>query len=329
MPTRKRRTAAEFVEPMKALGVSAIPPGPWLTELKFDGYRCLGLVSGGQASLWSRNRRELSEHYPELVAALRRLPCRSAVLDGEIAALDEKGRSRFQLLQRRDAAAGRPPIVYYLFDLLRRDGESLLARPIEERKVQLKRLLQGASPVLRLSAVLPSPPERVLAEAAKHGLEGVVLKRPGSVYEPGRRSGAWVKKRISLDQEFVIGGFTPPGGSRTHFGAILVGYWDAHGALHYAGKVGTGFNAKLLASLHRKFLAHAQEACPFAGLPQARKPRYGPGMTRAAMREVTWLKPRLVAQIKFSEWTGEGHLRQPVFLGLREDKRAAEVVRES
>lgn len=304
---------------MKALGVAELPPGPWLTEIKFDGYRALALVAAGRASLWSRNRHEIGGRYPELVAALQRLPCRTAVLDGEIVALDALGRSRFQLLQRRGEGGAPAPLAYYLFDLLQLDGRSLLDCPIEERKAELERLVPpgGRDGVLRLSSVLRAAPAAVLAEARKRGLEGVVLKRPGSRYEPGRRSGAWIKRRISRDQEFVIGGFTAPAGSRAHFGAILVGYHDREGALRYAGKVGTGFDRRSLSALHRRFRPLARKRSPFAG----GAPAAGGG--------VTWLAPRLVAQIRFSEWTGDSHLRQPVYLGLREDKRAAEVVRES
>lgn len=155
-----------------------------------------------------------------------------------------------------------------------------------------------------------------------------VIKACNSRYEAGQRSGAWLKVKNVNEQEFVIGGFTPPENTRPHFGSIAVGYFD-HGKLLYAGKVGTGFDRKLLASLHQKFLELEIADCPFTNLPMAHKARFGQGMTRSAMRDVTWIRPELVAQVKFAEWTEEGILRQPVFLGLRTDKGARDVRREA
>jgi bifunctional non-homologous end joining protein LigD len=168
----------------------------------------------------------------------------------------------------------------------------------------------------------------LFAEAKKKGLEGIILKEAGSLYEPDRRSGKWLKVKNVNEQEFVIGGFTPPKNSRKGFGAILIGHYR-QGKLIYAGKVGTGFDTALLHSLHAKFLRHRSETCPFANLPLSHKSRFGQGMTRAVMKTVTWLKPVLVAQIKFTEWTVEGILRHPVFLGLRKDKDAKLVRREA
>jgi bifunctional non-homologous end joining protein LigD len=323
------RVKPGYVEPMKALGVGEISGSDWLLEIKYDGYRALAILAGKSAELWSRNEKPLSARYPEVTEAVSKLKCESAVLDGEIAALDEKGRPAFQLLQARaEGGPGSVPLVYFLFDLLHLNGVSLLEQPIEERKALLEKLLRGAPKILRFSPVFEQEPAVLLEEVRRQGLEGIVGKRRGSSYESGRRSGAWVKKRISFDQEFVIGGYTRPQGGRSHFGALVVGYYD-QGELIYAGKVGTGFSGKLLRELSKKFQAFIIPACPFANLPAGKKPRYGQGMTASAMRQVTWLKPSLVAQIKFSEWTQDGMLRQPVFLGLREDKRAEDVVRES
>jgi bifunctional non-homologous end joining protein LigD len=218
--------------------------------------------------------------------------------------------------------------VYYVFDLMRLDGRSLLATPLEERGAMLTALVKKPGASLQVSPTFRVEPARLLAAARKQGLEGIIAKRPGSLYEPDRRSGAWVKCKVLAEQEFVIGGFTAPQNSREHFGAILVGY-HSKGKLLYAGKVGTGFNRALLASLHGNFLAERRSKCPFENLPMTRKPRFGLGMGRAAMAKVTWLRPRLVAQVKFAEWTNEGLLRQPVFLGLRRDKSAREVRREA
>lgn len=158
-------------------------------------------------------------------------------------------------------------------------------------------------------------------------LEGLIGKRKDSVYEPGRRSGAWIKLKLVSEQEFVIGGYTDPEGSRTHFGALLVGYYEG-GTLKFAGKVGTGFDRLGLRLLHGKFEKIGSEECPFVNLPEAKGSRYSPGLTAAEMKRCHWLKPKLICQIRFSEWTRDGKLRQPVFLGLREDKDAKEVVRE-
>lgn len=321
--------AIGFVVPMKALGVTAVPPGEWTCEIKYDGYRALAAVQRGRTPrIWSRNEKSLAEDYPEIVEGLKRLDCRDALLDGEIVALDEQGRSRFQLLQQRSSAGTRPPIALYVFDLLRRDGVSLIREPIERRRAALERLLPKPLGPLRLSPVFRIPPADLLAEAGRLGLEGIVAKAAGSAYEPGRRSGAWLKCRIASEQEFVIGGFTAPEGGRAHFGALLVGHY-AGGRLLYAGKVGTGFSGQTLAELSAALEPLRQTACPFADLPSAKRSRFGAPMNAAALRSIRWVRPRLVCQVKFAEWTGDGRLRHPVYLGLRADKKAAEVVREA
>jgi bifunctional non-homologous end joining protein LigD len=319
---------AGFIAPMQALGVTAVPaaePGAWHGEIKFDGYRALAVLRRGRVELWSRNRKPLA--YPEVEPELAKLTCREAVLDGEIVALDARGHSRFQLLQGRDLGE-RPPIVYFVFDLLQLDGRSLLAEPIEARRAALARLLKKSRGTVQLSPWIEAEPAALLAEARRQGLEGIVLKRRGSAYEADRRSGAWLKVKNLNEQEFVIGGFTPPQNSRRHFGALLIGHYRGK-KLIYAGKVGTGFDARLLGSLHARFLRLRSAACPFANLPLDHRSRFGQGMTPAVMRTVTWLRPTLVAQIRFAEWTQEGLLRQPVFLGLRADKAARRVRREA
>lgn len=313
---------------MKALAADQTPAGVWHCEIKFDGYRAIAVVNNGKAELWSRNHKPLSPDYPEIIAALEKLKCRSAVLDGEIVALDAKGRSRFQLLQGRDLPGERPTLAYFVFDLLHRDGKSFVDAPLEERREQLALLCRRAKKPLQLSPVFQVEPSELLAEARKQGLEGIIAKRPGSLYEVDRRSGAWLKCKMVAEQEFVIGGFTSPRNSRQYFGAILVGHYQ-RGKLIYAGKVGAGFNHELLRSLHAKFLKRTRKGCPFDNLPMEKKPRFGEGMTGAAMKRVTWLKPELIAQVKFAEWTHDGLLRQPVFLGLRDDKSAKSVHREA
>ncbi len=327
--TLRARQPAVFIPPMKALGVESVPPGDWRLEIKFDGYRAVAVVNDGTVELWSRNEKPLTAGYPEVVAALRELRCTSAVLDGEIVAMDDQGRSRFQLLQQRDLKPGAGPIIFYVFDLLQQDGNSLLDRPIEERQEAL-RVLIGARKggAVRLSPVFDSKPEQLLAAAREQGLEGIIAKRAGSVYEPDRRSGAWLKWKVHGEQEFVIGGFTPPKNSRPHFGAILVGYYQ-DGRLQYAGKVGSGFGHAKLASLHAEFRRRRVDDSPFVNLPLGRRSRFGGGMTAGEMRHVTWIAPELVCQVRFTEWTDDGLLRHPVFLGLRSDKNAREVRREA
>ena len=311
---------------MKALGATEVPTGHWHCEIKFDGYRALAVLNAGKVELWSRNHRPLQADYPEVATALAEVKCRNAVLDGEIVALDASGRSRFQLLQNREVS-DRPKIAFFVFDLLHLDGRDLTARPIEERRKILTTLLMKSKAPLQLSPAFEVEPAELLKAAKQKGLEGIIAKRPGSPYEAGRRSGAWLKCKVLGEQEFVIGGFTSPQRSRQFFGASRIGYYR-RGKLFCAGKVGTGFSSRLLESLHAKFLKRTQTACPFANLPMAGRPRFGTGMTRRDMQKVTWLKPEFVAQIKFAEWTNDGVLRQPVFLGLRKDKPAKQVRRE-
>jgi bifunctional non-homologous end joining protein LigD len=306
---------------MKALGVTGIPEGEWHLEIKFDGYRALAALQNGRdPELWSRNEKSFADDYPELVEAFERVRCRDALIDGEIVALDEKGRSRFQLLQQRTSAESRPAIFYYAFDLLQLDGRSLLAEPIEMRRKKLERLLKRPPERIRLSAVFDVSPDRLLQEVKRKGLEGIIAKAVGSAYEADRRSGAWLKQRLRNEQEFVICGYTPPAGSRTHFGALLVGY-HAEGELQYAGKVGTGFDQARLTSLHKRFQSLRRASCPFKNVPA--------NLPGKSTRMVQWLRPVLVCQVSFAEWTADGRLRQPAFLGMRSDKKAKDVVREA
>jgi len=326
-PRRPPRASASFIAPMKALGTAQLPTGTWHCELKYDGYRGIAVLNGGEATVWSRNRKPLGD-YPAVNEALAGLRCRNAVLDGEVVALDPQGRSRFQLLQNAAAGGAAPKLVFYVFDLMFLDGTELAALPLEERRRRLRALVGKRKGVLQVAPAFEVEPAVLFAEARRHGLEGIIAKRPGSRYEADRRSGAWLKCKVLAEQEFVIGGFSAPQNSREHFGALLVGYFR-DGELRYAGKVGTGFNRALLSSLHAQFSQRRTDACPFADLPSERRSRFGRGMGAAEMRKVTWIRPELVAQVKFAEWTEEGLLRQPVFLGLRTDKAASEVRREA
>jgi bifunctional non-homologous end joining protein LigD len=317
----------KFVEPMKAKLAATAPKGDWIYEIKFDGFRALALKGGSQARLLSRNEKDLGGKFPELMDSILQLPAQDAIVDGEIVALDEEGRSSFQLLQARELGQERPPLFFYAFDLLQLDGKNLMKRPLEERKETLARLLGTAKGDIRYSAALDSSVDRLLDQARSLGLEGLIGKRVGSVYEVGKRSGTWIKLKLHQEQEFVIGGYTDPEGTRSYFGSLLVGVYS-RGKLQFCGKVGTGFNRKLLGSLHKAFKKIASDTCPFANLPEKRAGRWGQGVTPAEMKRCHWVKPTMVCQIKFSEWTRDDRLRQPVFLGLREDKNAKEVVRE-
>jgi bifunctional non-homologous end joining protein LigD len=317
----------KFVEPMKARLVSAPPAGEWRYEIKFDGYRALACKAGREVRLISRNEKDFSSKFPELIDALADLPVENAVVDGEIVALDSKGRSSFQLLQAFAMGEERPPLFYYAFDLLQHGGKSLQNESLDTRKATLEKILRGRKGLVRYSAPLGDNGRALLKKARQLGIEGLIGKRPDSRYESGRRSGAWIKLKLTHEQEFVIGGYTNPEGSRACFGALLVGYYQGK-SLVFAGKVGTGFNERSLRQLHARFQKLIRATCPFSNLPEARTGGHAQPMTATAMKRCHWLQPSLVCQLKFSEWTRDGKLRQPVFLGLREDKSAREVVRE-
>jgi len=218
-------------------------------------------------------------------------------------------------------------LYYYVFDLLQLDGKDLLGLPLTTRKEALGQLCENAGDPIRFSGALGGNPEKLLQKIKRMGLEGIVGKLADSKYEAGRRSGAWIKLKTLNEQEFVIGGYTPPAGARKQFGALLVGYYEKKKLL-FAGKVGTGFDTKLLASLHAQLDAEGREDCPFADLPSKQGGKWVQGITPAMMRKCHWVNPGFVAQVKFAEWTRDAKLRQPVFLGLREDKKPAQVKRE-
>ena len=314
-----------FIEPMQALPTEKLPEGDWLYEVKLDGYRALAFKDGKEVRLVSRNQKAFN--YPQLLDSLKLLPPEHIILDGEIVALDEKGRSSFQLLQVFKSSEQRVPLVYHAFDLLFLDGKDLRKEPLSTRRKLLGDVLKKAPANIRLSEGLQGSKEDLLRVAQEFGLEGLVAKKTNSVYESGRRSGAWVKLKITKSQEFVIGGYTLPEGSRKYFGALLVGYNSQEG-LRFAGRVGTGFSEKLLASVDAQLQKLKRSTCPFINLPEKTKGRWGLGITPAVMKRCQWVKPVLVAQVKFTEWTLDDQLRQPVFLGLRTDKQAEDVVRE-
>jgi bifunctional non-homologous end joining protein LigD len=325
---KKRHSPVQFIQPMKALLQSSPPDeDDWIYEIKFDGFRALAFANGEDVRLLSRNEKSFDDKFPEIADAIRDLKWDDAILDGEIVALDAKGISSFQLLQAFELGQQRPPIYFYAFDLLKLKGKDLRRQPLVDRKSQLEKLLSEQSGLVRYSASLGEKPGPLLNQARKLGLEGLIGKRKESVYEAGRRSGSWIKLKLHQEQEFVIGGFTNPEGARQHFGALLLGFYKNE-KLHFCGKVGTGFNDKLLGNLKERFNGLGSISCPFVNLPEKRTGRYGAGVTAAEMKRCHWLEPEMVCQVKFSEWTRDDKLRQPVFIGLREDKDAQEVIRE-
>ena len=328
LPSDLPATKPHFIEPMKAKLVEKPPTaGNWIYELKFDGIRLIAVKDHKKVWLLSRNQNDLSGRFPEIVQAVKNLPPDECVLDGEVVALDEEGRSSFQLLQAREMDGRKSPIYFYAFDLPQLNGQTLVSLPLEVRKSVLEGLCVDAGGPIRYSGAIGGDANQLLNEVERRGLEGIIGKLRNSVYEPGRRSGAWIKLKCVNEQEFVIGGYTPPQGARKYFGAILVGYYKGDD-LVFAGKVGTGFTVKSLATLHKKFLGERRADCPFVDLPSKQNGEWVLGITPSMMKKMRWTNPKFVAEIKFAEWTRDGKLRAPVFVGLREDKKPTEIVRE-
>lgn len=317
-----------FIPPMKPKLLEKPPADSgWVYELKFDGIRLITVKNGAKVSLISRNGNELAGRFPEIVEAVSMLPIADCVIDGEVVALDKKGGSSFQLLQAREIEGRKSPIYYYVFDLLQAAGKSLTGLPLERRKSLLATLCEDSAESIRLSGEIGGDPDALLREVKRLGLEGIIGKRSGSVYESDRRSGTWIKVKCVDEQEFVIGGMTPPQGSRKYFGALLVGYYEKKRLL-FAARVGTGFDTRQLATLYQLFMKEKRHDCPFADLPSKERGVWSQGITPAMMLRCQWIDPVFVCQVKFAEWTRDGNLRQPVFLGLRDDKKPTEVVRE-
>jgi bifunctional non-homologous end joining protein LigD len=291
----------------------------WIFERKLDGVRCLAFRKGNGIALLSRNRASKNATYPELIEPLQQQPARDFIVDGEVVAFQGRRTSFSRLQQRMGAttleAARRSgvPVYYYAFDLLHLNGFDTTGLALRDRKRLLETAFTFRDPI-RLSQHWDTHGERFFARACRAGWEGLIAKRADSPYQH-KRSADWLKFKCDNQQELVIGGFTFPRGSRVGFGALLVGYYD-RGQLRYAGKVGTGYDADTLRRLSARLSRLKQSRPAFADHEQIGE------------REVTWVKPALVAQVAFTEWTRDGKLRHPRFLGLREDKSAREVVRE-
>jgi len=313
--------------PMLASVGEEIPRGEeWTFEPKYDGIRILAFVADGSVSLLSRNGNAKTAQFPEIVAALAglsRARKKPFVLDGEIVAMDDGRPARFQQLQTRMHATDRAhiaarrddtPVAYMVFDVLLDGGEALIHEAQHVRRAHLLQLLNPPVPhVLRVSDSLSGSAAKLLTKARTLGWEGVIAKRKDAIYEPGKRSRAWLKLKVEQRQEFVVGGYTEPRNSRQHLGAILLGYYDNEGHLIYAGHTGGGFSRATLTDMYRRLRALERKTSPFVKQPRTNEKAH-------------WTRPRVVVEVKFNEWTAEGKLRQPIFVGVRDDK-APELVR--
>lgn len=300
----------------------------WIYEVKWDGYRAVSLIHDGIASLVSRNQNDLTSEFPEIAAALKALPVENAIVDGEVVALDEEGRPSFSLMQQRTgmthpgARTSRNrgvPIVYYAFDLLYLDGYNLMAVGLEQRKELLQQIIPTDKGFIRFSDHYPEQGKALYGVARDKGLEGIVAKLRSGAYVQ-KRSREWLKIKITRRQECVIAGYTDPKGSRENFGSIVLGLYDPDGKLVHVGNAGSGFSGATHSALWKKLHALETDKNPFGSkIESTRKPH--------------WVKPELVAEIKFSEWTHEGErggfkMRAPIFQGLRFDKKPRECVFE-
>jgi bifunctional non-homologous end joining protein LigD len=322
-PDPGREPMPERIEPMKATLAKLPTEGEgWGYEIKWDGVRAIAYCQPGHVRIESRNLIEITSQYPEVARIRGAIGGESVILDGELVAYDDEGRPSFQRLQRRMHLAsesevrrrmGDTPVTYVIFDLLYADGKVLFERPYEERRERLEALgLDGES--WQTPAYHRGDGGALLDASKAQGLEGIVAKRLGSPYRPGKRSREWLKVKNHRSQELVIGGWVPGKGRRSgELGALLVGYRD-DGALRYAGKVGTGFDADDLRLLRDRLAPLETDASPFEG--------------RQPPKDSVFVRPELVAEVEFSEWTNAGTLRHPSYKGLREDKPAADVVRE-
>ena len=318
----KQAVMPEIIRPMLATLVDQPFSDPdWLFETKWDGIRAICFVNNNQARFVSRNQNDLTAQYPEFADIGAGINGRQVTLDGEIVALDEQGVSRFQLLQSRmgrknvaeiERLAARTKVVYYVFDLLHHDGFDLTGCTLLERKAKLEAILKPSKNV-RYSEHIIEHGEQLYKEIAKVPLEGMIAKRLDTIYVQ-KRSRDWLKIKTILESEVVIGGYTKPRNSRSYFGALVVGLYD-QGELRYVGHAGGGFNEKSLEQVYKLLQPLKTQASPFAEKVQTNEP-------------VQWVKPKVVAQVKFAEWTADRRMRQPIFLGLREDKKAVEATFE-
>ncbi len=312
------------LEPMLATLVDAPAAGAdWFYEMKWDGYRCIAYLDNGSVTLKSRNNKSFDEKFYPVRQALEGWNTR-AVVDGEIIVLNEKGLPDFSDLQLwRSEADGR--LAFYAFDVLWLEGYSLMHLPVEKRKKILETILPAKNPMIKFSETLEATGEEAFQLAEQFQLEGVMAKKAGSIYMPGKRSKDWLKIKTEKRQEFIIGGYTLNEGSNKLFSALLLGIME-NGAFHFVSPVGTGFNLKMQEMILKKLKPLETNKCPFVTVPEYNKPsRFRPNPPKAS---VTWVKPKIVAEISYREMTKDGAVRHPSFKGLREDKKPVDVVKE-
>jgi DNA ligase D-like protein (predicted ligase) len=314
---------AGFIEPMRLLRADTLPDDAtqWEYQLKLDGYRAVAFKRAGKVHLRSRNDNDFASRYPAVLEGLSKLP-NDTVIDGELIAFDEEGRPSFNAMQN---AGPDTQIIYYVFDVMVLRGRDLMAASLDDRREMLERhVVSVLSEPVRYAGQLKASLRDLIASVKAQGLEGLVAKRRTSRYEPGLRSGAWRKMRINRGQEFVIGGYTV--GTRS-FDALVLGYYEG-ARLMYVARTRNGFTPAIRQRLFKKLQPLEIRDCPFVNLPELRSGRWGQGLTKAKMAECRWVKPVLVAQVEFLEWTADDHLRHTKFVGLRDDKAARDVTRD-
>jgi DNA ligase D-like protein (predicted ligase) len=315
------KAKAKFIEPMLLEPTTALPDDPKRYEygIKLDGYRAIAFKTGGKVSLRSRNDNDFSRRYGIVLTGLAGLPDET-VIDGEIVALDEEGRPSFMLLSQW--MPGSTPILYYVFDVMMLAGRDLTREPFKVRRDLLrKEVLPTLTEPVRYAEPVDVPLDKLIASVKQFGFEGVVGKRLDSPYEPGLRTGKWQKLRVNQSQEFVIGGYTI---GTAPFDALILGYYEGE-ELHYVARTRSGFTPAMRAQIFKKFRGLEIKECPFVNLPETKSGRFGQGLTKEKMSTCRWLKPTLVAQIEYVEWTEGNHLRHTKFIGLRDDKDARDV----
>lgn len=318
LPSASSKPLPDRLELQLATLVRQAPDGDqWLSEIKFDGYRMICRVQGDRVGFSSRNHLDWTERLRHLATAVGRLGLENTILDGEVVTLEPDGTTSFQSLQNAFREGRGDQLTYYVFDVLYLAGHDLRQLPLADRKRILSKLLTGQNGPIRYSEHVVGQAPEFFRQACKRRLEGIMCKRADQPYRAGRGTD-WVKVKCAHREEFVIGGYTPPAGSRRGFGALLIGYFNKQEQLVYAGRVGTGFSDRVLDELSKRLAKLERQQSPFIDLQ---------GATGEA-RGVHWVAPRLVAQVEFGEWTRDGRLRHPAFLGLREDKPARQVHRE-
>jgi DNA ligase D-like protein (predicted ligase) len=312
-----------FIDPMLAKRVEKLPEGPeWEYELKLDGYRLQAIKSGDKARLYSRRGNDFTRKFARIATCVSKIDAQAAILDGEAVVIDPQGRPSFQMLQNRAHLPAGWSLVYYAFDLLHLNGEDLQSRPLRERRQMLEGVL-GRSGVL-MSKSLPGTLPEIMAAARQLELEGLVAKRLDSKYQAGKRSDHWLKQPLKPRQDFVIGGFRLDG---KRLEQLLVGYYERKKLL-FAGKIHQGLNPANRAALLKGLDFFRAGKCPFANLPTSKSGHWGEGVTAEEMGDYVWMRPEVVVEIKFAEWTDGEVLRHPEFVTVRSDKDPKDVVRE-